>query len=155
MSLTNVILKWQWKNAIVCHSKWILIGITHDHTYSGCQVNFTRDFFIICNEKYKSPDCINEYYSFGTTQDTNFNDRFSQEYLQLLIKSINWSNIPNIKLRENDTNLVSFVNIVYNDEPETIYHHFQRGYLLTVVGVQTLCFTHFFIDYHFCHTFEG
>ena len=62
---------------------------TCDHTYSGFQVNCTRNFVIICNEKYKSPDCINEYYSFGTTQDTNFNDRFSQEYLQLLIKSIN------------------------------------------------------------------
>ena len=115
---------------------------TYDHTYSGCQVNCTRNFVIICNEKYKSPDCINEYYSFGTTQDTNFNDRFSEEYLQLLIKSINRSNIPNIKLRENYTNLVSLINIVYNNEPETIYHNFQKGYLLTVVGVQTLFASH-------------
>ena len=76
---------------------------------------------------------MNEYYSFGTTEDINFNDRSIQESVEQLIESINRCNETNIKLRKNHTNLLSIVSIVYNDEPETVYHHSPQQYTVEFV----------------------
>ena len=71
----------------------------YNYTYIDCGISFTRNFTIICNEKYKSPDCINEYYSFGTTEDISFNDGFGQESIEELIKLTNRFNTTH-KIKE-------------------------------------------------------
>ena len=41
------------------------------------KVNCDKFNYNFCEEKYKSTDCINEYYSFRTMYDANFNEHIN------------------------------------------------------------------------------
>ena len=72
--------------------------------------------YSICEQKHKRPDCINEYYSFNTVFDFQVNEATEVRTFNLnsLDKKIN-----NINSIEN----TSFVVILFDDEPDTIYYH--------------------------------
>ena len=68
--------------------------------------------YSICEQKYKKPDCINEYYSFKTIIDLKLDEdpQVRTSYLNAINKETNINNI-------------SVIGISYDDEPDTIYNH--------------------------------
>lgn len=71
--------------------------------------------FSFCSNKYKSLDCANQYYSFKSIDSFHLNEDFNSEKLN----SLNLSE----KRMKNDVNLFTKVEIVSDDEPNTIYMH--------------------------------
>ena len=77
----------------------------------------------LCKEKYKSPDCFNEYYSFKVVSDKELMGKIFSERT---FKSKN----PNVK---SDINLRSIVRILFNKEPDTIYIHSPQQYPIEII----------------------
>ena len=71
--------------------------------------------YSICEQKYKSPDCTNEYYSFKTVLDVKIDDPKVKGYETLSLSKMS-SNQSQYKSN-------SMVMIIYSDEPDTVYRH--------------------------------
>ena len=82
-----------------------------------------------CEQKYKSTDCLNEYYTIKLVSDKKLKeyirDEKIDEYLKLFDKSNFKSNNKNAKA---DINLISQIYIDFNNEPDTIYTHSPQQY---------------------------
>ena len=71
-----------------------------------------------CELKHKSPDCFNQYYTIKLVSDNKIKELMSDENI------IKIENILKSKLNAKASlNLLSFVQINFNNEPDTIYTH--------------------------------
>ena len=89
---------------------------------SNCSLYYNRSF---CQEKYLSPNCINQYFSFKPFSDTPFTDN---EYYKRILK----------RYFTNKTNQFNFkaftsVTIKFGDEPDTIYTHSPQLYFIEFI----------------------
>ena len=88
---------------------------------SLCVKYFNYSF---CENKYTSPDCMNEYYSLKLTKDSKF-EEFDKNHL--------FNVISRISFPKNDTQLMTHLKIVFGDEPDTIYIHSLQQYPIEFV----------------------
>ena len=73
-----------------------------------------------CENKYKSPDCFNQYYKIKLINERKLNDsdKYGNQYLE-------WFSNKTFKSKNKNANinLISNIYIYINDEPDTIYTH--------------------------------
>ena len=93
-----------------------------------CSINFN---YSICQDKYKSPDCKNEYYSFKLIMDSDFKSRMNQQAFDIVLSSLNKTG----KITRNYSDSLTHVRIIFGDEPDTIYNHSPQQY-----PVEFICF---------------
>lgn len=83
-----------------------------DHYNGTCSFNYS-----ICEEKYKSPDCINEIYLFKTFFDLKVDESPK-------IKGYKTSSLLKMSSNQSQKNKsISWVMIAYGDEEDTVYRH--------------------------------
>ena len=89
-----------------------------------------------CEHKYKSPDCLNEYYTIKLIDKKIFKDFATEnevnKYINYINKTIYNSNKTKVKV---DTNSISYICILFNNEPDTIYTHSPQQY-----PIEFICF---------------
>ena len=98
----------------------------HNDKDNYCCTSCEKSFdYNICEEKYKSPDCINEYYSSLKILHHN------SEHFNVTCNSMSLSN-----QQFNKTEIKqAFVDVVFADEPDTIYRHSPQQHI-----VEFICF---------------
>ena len=82
-----------------------------------------------CEQKYKPPDCINQYYEIKLVNQKKIKELASEkvvvdDYLKLFNKTFKSNN----KNAKPDINLTSIIYIEFNNEPDTIYTHSPQQY---------------------------
>ena len=72
----------------------------------------------VCEDNYKLPDCINQYYTIKPVSDSNINQSWDIKYMMdnYVIKFVN-------QTQQINSNALSTVTISFGDEPDTIYTH--------------------------------
>ena len=88
-------------------------------TYNVSKCYFELDESV-CHDKYKSPDCINEYFSFKPFSDSALNE----SWISKIILENYLSN------KTNRFNALTSVLIDFGDEPDTIYTHSPQQHLV-------------------------
>ena len=81
-----------------------------------------------CEQKHKSPDCINEYYTVKLEFQTKIKELVSDEKIDEFLKLLNEALKSNIKTTKANINLMSGIDIYFNNEPDTIYAHSPQQY---------------------------
>ena len=104
-----------------CNSLYLLTNVDtrNDkdfYNYSFCTAYMN---YKICEDKYKSSDCTNEYYSFKPFTDLTLNDSYTIKYM----KENYFRKYINHTIQKVNFNALSTVSIVFGDEPDTIYRH--------------------------------
>lgn len=95
------------------------------YNWSKCSLLFN---YSVCQEKYKSPDCINEYFSFKPFSDSPLTGHWDQ-------MEVKWDKEFNQNLRHINISKITMVTISFGDEPDTIYTHSPQQYV-----VEFICF---------------
>ena len=90
----------------------------------GCNDNHKE----YCEQKYKSPDCINEYYTIKLVAEKKFKDFVSDVLIEAFLEIFNETFKSENKNAKADINLVSQINIEFNNEPDIIYTHSPQQY---------------------------
>ena len=88
---------------------------------SKCIINLNKK---ICENKFKLPDCINEYFSLKLFNDLPLNESFSSKYFT----EIYLGNILNYS-QYISFDAISTVSIIFGDQPDTIYIHSPQQFL--------------------------
>ena len=86
-----------------------------------CKDNYTE----FCEQKYKSLDCINEYYKIILKADKKFKEMIRNNSSE---KSLNTFFSFTDQKKKADINLLSQIHIYFNTEPDTIYTHSPHQY---------------------------
>ena len=89
----------------------------YKYKYSNCINKFNLS---ICESKFKSPDCVNEYYSFKPIIPIKLNRSFDN----LTFSRFNGT----IRGMKNDYRLFSNIQINFGGEPDTIHRHSPAQY---------------------------
>ena len=104
-----------------CNSSVPMSTIADNHNDKDKFTNDTKCYKAqFCEEKYKSPECINEYYTIKPVAVIKFKDLWGNKEIKRFIKFHTRDN--NFNLSENDINSISYINIV-TFNPNTIYRH--------------------------------
>ena len=111
IALTNAKLKFYWNNVMNYHLTLTLIEIMTD-IYNIWKCYFELDESV-CHDKYKSPDCINQYFSFKPFSDSAFNESWTSK---IILESY-------LSNKTNRFNALTSVLIDFGDEPDIIYAH--------------------------------
>ena len=80
--------------------------------------------YSICENKYKSPDCINEFFSMKVIFDAPINQSYEGKMHSSHLKSVN----PHI-----DINLIIHLKISVSDDLDTIYSHSPQQYIIEFI----------------------
>ena len=96
-----------------------------EYKESDCMWYFN---YSICEDKYKSPDCINEYFSLKTTLDSSFKALGDNNYDAFLSNMGEHMNQSGIKIGS-----VIEIRIIFSEEPDTIYIHLPEVYCIEFV----------------------
>ena len=87
-----------------------------------------------CEQKHKSPDCINEYYSAKLMFDKKHNEFLKDVSMEYFLSLFDMSAFKrNNKNAKSDINLMSEIEIQFNNEPDTIYTHSPQQYPIEFV----------------------
>ena len=88
-----------------------------------------------CENKYKSPDCFNEYYKIQLVSEIKY-DKISTEGCDKFLQYVNNSTFKlNNKNAKIHINLISMIFIDINKEPDTIYTHSPQQH-----PIECICF---------------
>ena len=129
-----------------CNVKWALIN---------CNGSLPNDTFInrhndkdkfgnecddkhkeYCEHKYKSPDCFNEYYTIKLIDKKIFKNFLAEKEINEYFEYCNETIYKSSKTKiEANANLISYVYIQINNEPDTIYIHSPQQY-----PIEFICF---------------
>ena len=82
-----------------------------------------------CQQKYKSPDCINQYYKIKLVTEKNIKELAIDKIIYKYFNKTTFKSKLNI-------NLMSSLQIEFNNDPETIYTHLPQQY-----PIEFICFT--------------
>ena len=105
-------------------SKTIIDRYNDKDTFNNdCNDNYKE----YCEQKHQSPDCINEYYTIKLVIDKKFEDLANVDKIFGYLK-FNETFKSNNKNAKADINLLSLVQIYFNNEPDTIYTHSPQQY---------------------------
>ena len=93
-----------------------------------------------CNQKYKHPDCFNEYYEIKIISEKKIKDwAIEKKSNKVIDEYLKQFNITNFKARNKnaraDISLVSQIILQFNTEPDTIYTHSPQQY-----PIEFICF---------------
>ena len=82
-----------------------------------------------CQQRYKPPDCINQYYAIKLLNRKKIKELASEKIvIHHYLKSFNKTFKSNNKNAKPDINLMSVIYIDFNNEPDTIYIHSPQQY---------------------------
>ena len=81
-----------------------------------------------CEHKYKSPDCINEYYTIRLVGEKKTKDVISDVLIEAFLEIFNETFKLNNKNAKSDINFISQIIIQFNNEPDIIYTHSPQQY---------------------------
>ena len=86
-------------------------------SYSACTFEYDYNENH-CEDNYKLPDCINQYYTIKPVSDSNINESWDIKYIMnnYVKKFVN-------QTVKTSFNTLSTVTISFGDEPDTIYTH--------------------------------
>ena len=76
-----------------------------------------------CQRKHKSPDCINQYYAIKTILHSSLKEYLDDNGYSIGLMQLNTSMFQSL-----DYNLITCIEIVFGDEPDTIYTHSPQQY---------------------------
>ena len=82
--------------------------------------------YSLCENKHKSSDCMNEYYSFKQVYSQNLNQSYEGKAFANHLISQNQTIVK-------DINLLIHVNILFGDQFDTIYNHTPQQYIVEFV----------------------
>ena len=102
-----------------------------------------------CEQKHKSPDCINEYYKIKLVVEKKIKEAFNIKSIIEYEKDLNTTFLKLNKNTKADVNLVSFVRVQFNNKPDTIYIHSQQQYpveFICLIGGVILLWTGFSVS---------
>ena len=116
-----------------CNSSIPFFAIVDNHDNKN---KFTNDIKCykpqFCEEKYKWPECINEYYTIKPVAATKFKKIWSNKQIDTFIKYFTKRN--NFNLSTDDIDSIWYIDII-TLTPDTIYHH-----LAQQPPVEFICF---------------
>ena len=95
------------------------------YLFGICNSDFN---YSICENKYKSPDCTNEYYKFKLISDQKLSQSYEGEALANHLMGLNQTVVK-------DIDLLVHVNILFGDQFDTVYNHTPQQY-----PVEFICF---------------
>ena len=105
---------------------YTIIDRHNDKDIFSDECNDTHKEF--CEQKYKSPDCLNEYYTVKLELQTKIKELMGDEKIGGFLKLVGKSFKSNFKTTKSDINLISRIDIYFNNEPDTIYAHSPQQY---------------------------
>ena len=80
-----------------------------------------------CEQKYKSPNCINEYYTIKLVGEKKIREVISDVLVNVVLEVFNETFKSN-KNAKADINLITQIDINFNNEPDIIYIHTPQQY---------------------------
>ena len=119
-------VEWAFKNCNGSFPSETIINRYNDKNKfkDECRNNYKE----YCEEKHKSPDCINEYYTAKLMFDKKHKEFLKDISIDFLTTLFDVSVFKTNKNAKADINLVSTIDIEFNNELDTIYTHSPQQY---------------------------
>ena len=117
-------VEWTLKHCNESLPSWTIIDRHNDKdTFKDeCNDNYKE----YCEQKHKSPDCVNEYYTIKLVSEKRIKELTSDKYIDKYFNMTTFKSKLNI-------NFISSLQIGFNIDPETIYTHLPQQYPIEFV----------------------